>query len=100
MKDKFETFKGLTNTIHKLRKQNETLWKYKEAFKDAVVKAEHLEKQLSVKRNVVKIIGRTGKDTLYALMIKDIQDTIDGLYIEVYLPFDLPNLSHKKETKK
>lgn len=81
-----EANKNLSKKIDKLEKELRNTYKYKEMFESAIVKAEHLEKTLSLKRSLVKIIGRTEGNDLYALAVKDFQDTPEGLYVEVYLP--------------
>ena len=79
--------KGLNKTIEKLREENNTLWRYKEAFFDMERRCIELKKQLEIKRNVVTIIGYKKDDPLvaYSLMILDSIDTSEGLFIKVQL---------------
>ncbi len=88
-----EANKELNKRIDKLEKELKTTFKYKEMFEASVLRVRGLEKLLEIKRNVVKIVGRTNNDTLYCLMIKDVYDTNEGLYVEVFLP----NLTQKEK---
>jgi hypothetical protein len=82
-----ETIKGLTKTIDKLRKDNELLWKYKEAFLYMDRCCRELTRQLEIKRKCVRVIGLKTEDEKisYVLPIIDAIDTPDGMFIKVHL---------------
>jgi len=84
---KAETIKGLTKTIDKLRKENELLWKYKEAFLDMNRRCSELTRQLEIKRKCISVIGLKTEDGKinYVLPIIDAIDTPDGMFIKVHL---------------
>ena len=79
--------KGLNETIEKLRKDNNLLWKYKEAYYDLEKQCRDLFKKLDVKRKVINITGYKKDEPLvgYRLMILDDIDTPEGMFIKVQL---------------
>lgn len=80
-----DTIKGLTKTIEKLRKENKGLWEYKELFKDSEKKGRELERQLGIKRSVLKVQEQRN-NTIYVRRIEKVFDTPEGLIITIANP--------------
>lgn len=73
---------GLNDTIHKLQKQVDELYPYKERYEHIVRKAKSLEEALHQKHNIVRILKRE-KEGVYIQQIVKLDDTPEGLFIEI-----------------
>ncbi|HPD74414.1 MAG TPA: hypothetical protein PLX95_04030 [bacterium] len=71
----------LNKKIDKLEEENKKLFEYKVAFDDIVRKCKDLEKQLDIKRKVMRVVVKKD-DFNYILQLTMVSDTQDGLYIE------------------
>ncbi len=73
---------GLNETIHKLREQVKELYPFKERYEHIVRRAKSLEEALHQKHNTVRILERK-KEGIYARQIIKLDDTSEGLFIEI-----------------
>jgi hypothetical protein len=82
MKNDFaETLEGLNKTINRLRDEIRDLYNYKELAEKQMFDIADLHKRLDVKTKVFKVV--VSKDNAnYVLMITNILDTEQGVYIE------------------
>lgn len=77
-----EANKNLTKKIKELEEQNKELFWFKEKFVQMEKSHREMEKQLQLKRDVVRVLQlRDGAN--YVLQITKVQDTPEGMYIEV-----------------
>lgn len=84
MTDIYET---LTKKIEELSKELEKAGQYREAFFDINRKCSELTRQLERKRKVVCVSGYKNEDLKceYRLLILDVIDTPEGIFIKVLL---------------
>jgi hypothetical protein len=73
---------GLTDIIHKLEKQVEDLYPYKERFEMAVRTIKGLELELKRKHGTIRISERK-EEGIYIKQIVKLDDTPEGLFIEI-----------------
>ena len=71
----------LNKKIDKLEEDNKKLFEYKVAFDSIVKKCKDLERQLAIKRKVMRVVVKKD-DINYRLQLTMVSDTQDGLYIE------------------
>jgi len=73
---------GLTKTIDKLREQVKEFYPFKERFMNTILEIKSLEERLRQKHNTVRILKRE-KEGMFVQKIVKIDDTLEGLFIEI-----------------
>ena len=80
-----EANRNLSEKVSRLQEEVRELAKFKEMWLEQQRLIERLDKQLEVKRKVMKVLGARDGD-LCDLMVLEAHDTPEGMYIKVELP--------------